>query len=163
MLRKLEICSKIYSFNGYVNMEEERQKKNKTETLHELREVQSPIVNSKFSLSILGCSNHSSAIAWACYQEYDVDDRSQCLSSIAEADSWSRWRKWWRYVSRKFHFIPWIVCLNQLKDPQYEHVSLVHDLFVNFLESQAFHPNTMKKYVDASFITQVLFRNWKKN
>ena len=46
MLRKLEVCSKIYSFEGYVNMEEERQKKNKTETLHELREVRGTSISS---------------------------------------------------------------------------------------------------------------------
>jgi len=125
MLRKLDVCSKIYSFEGYVNMEEERQKKNKTETLHELREA---VQNNPQLLREPIIKNMVQMIEINVFRALP-----RPLPGIGGEND-----------DETFH------------DPQYEHVSLVHDLFVNFLESQAFHPNTMKKYVDTSFITQLI-------
>ena len=41
------------------------------------------------------------------------------------------------------------------QDPEYEHVSLVYEIFVYFIESPGFHPNQMKRYIDQKFVINV--------
>jgi serine/threonine-protein phosphatase 2A regulatory subunit B' len=42
------------------------------------------------------------------------------------------------------------------QDPEYEHIALVYEIFVYFIESPSFHPNQMKRYIDQKFIIQVV-------
>jgi len=41
-------------------------------------------------------------------------------------------------------------------DPEYEHISLVYEIFVHFIESPGFHPNQMKRYIDQKFIIELI-------
>jgi len=41
-------------------------------------------------------------------------------------------------------------------DPEYDHVSLVYEIFVHFIESPGFHPNQMKRYVDQKFVVNLI-------
>lgn len=41
-------------------------------------------------------------------------------------------------------------------DPEYEHIALVYEIFIYFIESPSFHPNQMKKHIDQVFIVQLM-------
>lgn len=41
-------------------------------------------------------------------------------------------------------------------DPEYEHIALVYEIFIFFIESTSFHPNQMKKHIDQTFIIQLM-------
>lgn len=42
------------------------------------------------------------------------------------------------------------------QDPEFEHVTLVYELFVHFIESPGFHPNQMKRYIDQRFVLNMI-------
>jgi len=42
------------------------------------------------------------------------------------------------------------------QDPEYDHISLVYEIFVHFIESPGFHPNQMKRYVDQKFVVNLI-------